>query len=131
MQRIGKFVTSFKMKRIDNVLIKSLLFINFIANKGHIIVFDSNKSLVLSKTNPKSIIARTIRRIPNNDFYKIDIQQIVGNATFKRRHKLIRLWHERLGHLGVQSMKCLENQNVAQRILALDELDALKNKFHI
>jgi hypothetical protein len=48
-----------------------------------------------------------------------------------KEDKLIRLWHERLGHLGVQSMKCLQNQNVAQRILALDELDALKNKFYI
>jgi len=91
----------------------SLLFVNSIANKGHIIVFDSNKSLVLSKTNAKSIIAWTIRRVPKNDFYKIDIQQIVGNATFKRSHKLIRLWHERLGHIGIQSMKCLKNQNVA------------------
>jgi hypothetical protein len=43
MQRIGKFVTSFKMKRIDKVLIKSLLFVNSIANKGHIIVFDSKQ----------------------------------------------------------------------------------------
>jgi predicted acetyltransferase len=118
------------MKRIDKVLIKSLLFVNSIANKGHIIVFDSNKSLMLSKINPKNTIAWTIRRVPKNDFYKIDIQ-IVGSAIFKRRHKLIRLWHERLGHIGVQSMKCLKNQNVAQRILALDELDALKIKFYI
>lgn len=72
-----------------------------------------------------------IRRVLKNDFYKIDIQQIVGNETFKKRHKLIRLWHERLGHLGVQSMKCFKNQNVAQKILALAELDALKNKFYI
>ncbi len=72
-----------------------------------------------------------IRKVLKNDLYKINIQQIVSNATFKRRHKLIKLWHERLGHLGVQSMKCFKNQNVAQNIFALDELDALKNKFYI
>ncbi len=47
----------FKNEKIDKVLIKILLFVNSIVNKGHTIVFDSNKSLVLSKTNPKSTIA--------------------------------------------------------------------------
>jgi hypothetical protein len=59
----SKFVTSFRIKKIDEVLYvpnltKNLLLIESIIDKGHVVVFDFNKCLVISKHDPKAKLQR-------------------------------------------------------------------------
>ncbi len=46
-----------------------------IANKGHTVVFDSNKCLIIQNKDPHTIVAKSVRD-PKNGLYKLEMHLI-------------------------------------------------------
>jgi hypothetical protein len=58
--------TSLKIKTISDVLyvpgfMKNLLSIGMIVDRGHIVVFDSNKCLIIQNKDPHTIVVKSVK----------------------------------------------------------------------
>ncbi len=55
--------------------LKNLLSVRMIANKGHIVVFNPNKCLIIQNKNPHTIVVKGVRD-PKNGLYKLEMHLI-------------------------------------------------------
>ncbi len=80
-------------------------------------MFDSSKRLVILKHDPKKIVAKGLRDSTTNLYEMNHIEQHKMNAmkvlvvnretslTSIKNESEMKLWHQRLGHLGFQNMQ--------------------------
>jgi hypothetical protein len=109
--------TSLKINIVSDVIyvlgfMKNLLSVGMIANKGHIVVFDSNKCFIIQNKDPDTIVVKNVKD-PKNGLYKLQMHSIksfeetqetyitkanVKESTNMDQHQTL-FWHKRMVHL--------------------------------
>jgi RNA polymerase-binding transcription factor DksA len=126
-----------KIKTISDVIhirgfMKNMLLIGMIVDKGHTIVFDFNKCLIIQNKDPHTIVVKNVKD-PKNGLYKLEMHSIksfeetqetyitkenLKESTNMDQHQTL-LWHKRMVHLHYQVLYTMSAKTLASRLRRL------------
>jgi len=98
---------------------KNLLLIGLIIGKSYIAIFDLEKSVIVSKNNPKVVITKSNKDLKNGSYMleikKCNIKNVL--ACCSPNFRVTKLWHHMSRHLNFHRLHFITTQHLVTNAL--------------